>query len=95
MRDPDELSTQDGTMGGPTHNINNEIMSEREKLIKYNRAFIRKNKKIPTTTLDFYKFVKVSDFELKHCLAYWKRCLRKGYSRRAQADREIRSNQGN
>jgi serine/threonine protein kinase len=34
-------------------------MQEREKLIKYNKAFIKKNKKIPTTTLDFYKFVKL------------------------------------
>jgi len=37
-------------------------MQDREKLIKYNKAFIRKNKKIPPTTLDFYKFVKVSNF---------------------------------
>lgn len=37
-------------------------MQDREKLIKYNRAFIKKNKKIPTTTLDFYKFVKVKLF---------------------------------
>jgi serine/threonine protein kinase len=34
-------------------------MQDREKLIKYNKAFIKKNKKIPTTTLDFYKFVKL------------------------------------
>lgn len=34
-------------------------MQEREKLIKYNKAFIKKNKKVPTTTLDFYKFVKL------------------------------------
>lgn len=35
-------------------------MQERERLIKYNRAYIKKNKKIPTTTLDFYRFVKVN-----------------------------------
>lgn len=34
-------------------------MQERERLIKYNKAYIKKNKKIPTTTLDFYRFVKV------------------------------------
>lgn len=34
-------------------------MQDREKLIKYNKAYIKKNKKIPTTTLDFYKFVKL------------------------------------
>jgi len=34
-------------------------MQDREKLIKYNRAYIKKNSEIPNTTLDFYKFVKV------------------------------------
>lgn len=34
-------------------------MIEREKLIKYNKAFIKKNKKVPMTTLDFYKFVRL------------------------------------
>jgi hypothetical protein len=65
IKDPDEISTMEGgtsATGGPgssSINLNNEIMQERERLIKYNRAFIKKNKKIPTTTLDFYKFVKV------------------------------------
>jgi len=56
------MSTQEGTIGGgpaATFNLNNQIMQEREKLIKYNKIFIKKNKKCPTTTLDFYKFVKL------------------------------------
>ena len=58
------MSTQEGTGGGghsssASINLNTEIMQDREKLIKYNKAFIKKNKKIPTTTLDFYKFVKL------------------------------------
>lgn len=55
------MSTQDGgnMVGQTAFSINNEIMQDREKLIKYNRAYIKKNKKVPTTTLDFYKFVKV------------------------------------
>lgn len=66
MQEQESMSTQEGTGvslangGQNTYNINNEIMKDREKLIKYNRAFIKKNKKVPTTTLDFYKFVKVS-----------------------------------
>jgi serine/threonine protein kinase len=60
VKDPDEMSTQEGTGFGPSSfNINTQIMQEREKLIKYNKAYIKKNKKIPTTTLDFYKFVKL------------------------------------
>ena len=58
------MSTQEGTgISGPSStasiNLNTEIMQDREKLIKYNKAFIKKNKKVPTTTLDFYKFVKL------------------------------------
>jgi hypothetical protein len=34
-------------------------MLERDKIIKYNKAFIKKNKKIPPTSLEYYKFVKV------------------------------------
>jgi hypothetical protein len=57
------MSTKEATgINGSASNINlnNEIMQDREKLIKYNKAFIKKNKKIPPTTLDFYKFVKVN-----------------------------------
>lgn len=65
IKDLEETSTHEGTIisGGPSSsasiNLNNEIMQDREKLIKYNKAFIKKNKKVPTTTLDFYKFVKL------------------------------------
>ena len=34
-------------------------MQEREKIIKYNKVFIKKNKSVPTTSLEYYKFVKV------------------------------------
>lgn len=53
------MSTQEGTLGPTNFNINTQIMQEREKLIKYNKAYIKKHKKVPTTTLDFYKFVKL------------------------------------
>jgi hypothetical protein len=63
IKDPEEMSTQGGTNASSQNiNLNTEIMQDREKLIKYNKAFIKKNKKIPPTTLDFYKFVKVSYF---------------------------------
>ena len=32
---------------------------EREKIIKYIKAYIKKNNEIPQTTLDYYKFVKL------------------------------------
>lgn len=34
-------------------------MIEREKIIKYNKAFVKKNSQIPPTSLEYYKFVKV------------------------------------
>ena len=33
-------------------------MKEREKIIKYNKQYVKKNGKFPPTCLDFYKFVK-------------------------------------
>lgn len=33
-------------------------MKEREKIIKYNRQYVKKYQKFPPTCLDFYKFVK-------------------------------------
>ena len=39
------MSTQEGTRISGTNssiNLNNEIMQDREKLIKYNKAFIKK-----------------------------------------------------
>lgn len=35
------------------------MIEEREQTIKYIKAFVRKNKAIPPTTLDFYKFKKL------------------------------------
>jgi serine/threonine protein kinase len=37
----------------------NSIIQEREKLIKYIKAHVKKHGQIPHTTLDFYKFVKL------------------------------------
>jgi len=34
-------------------------MSERQRLIKYNKAYFQKHKSLPPTTLDFYKFVQL------------------------------------
>lgn len=39
--------------------LNEQIMKEREKIIKYNKAYIKKKKTIPPTSLEFYKFVKL------------------------------------
>lgn len=38
--------------------LNEEIMKEREKIIKYNKQYIKKYQKFPPTTFDYYKFVK-------------------------------------
>lgn len=35
------------------------MLEEREKLIKYVKLYAKKKVEIPTTTLDFYKFVKL------------------------------------
>jgi len=40
-------------------NVNEEIMKEREKIIKFNKAFYKKNKSCPPTSLEYYKFVKL------------------------------------
>ena len=34
-------------------------MTEREKLIQYIKSYVKKMGKLPPTTLDFYKFVKL------------------------------------
>ena len=39
--------------------LNEEILNEREKIIKYINSYIKKNNEIPPTTLDYYKFVKL------------------------------------
>ena len=38
---------------------NEEIMEEREKLIRFIRLYAKKNGEIPPTTLDYYKFLKL------------------------------------
>ena len=37
--------------------INEQIMIERQRLIKYNKVYFLKHKTLPPTTLDYYKFV--------------------------------------
>ncbi len=39
--------------------LNEDILSERDKIIKFIKAYIKKNNEIPPTTLDYYKFVKL------------------------------------
>ena len=59
-----------------------------EKLINFIKLYIRKNKDVPPTTLDYYKFVKVYDLlqiSLYYFLVNWQRRFRKSYSRYSQA----------
>jgi serine/threonine protein kinase len=39
--------------------LNDKVMKERDHLIKYNKAFMKKHQRIPRTTLEFYKPVKL------------------------------------
>lgn len=39
--------------------LKDDILSEREQMIKAIKVYIRKNKRLPPTTLDYYKFVKL------------------------------------
>lgn len=39
--------------------LNDDILSERDKMIKAIKGYIKKNKRLPPTTLDYYKFVKL------------------------------------
>lgn len=39
--------------------LKDDILSERDKMIKAIKIYIRKNKRLPPTTLDYYKFVKL------------------------------------
>ena len=39
--------------------LKDDILSERERMIKAIKVYIRKNKRLPPTTLDYYKFVKL------------------------------------
>ena len=38
--------------------LNEKIIKEREELIKFTKAYIKKNNELPPTTLDYYEFVK-------------------------------------
>jgi hypothetical protein len=44
---------------GKLHSFKYLAKEERDKLIKYNKQYFRKNNKIPTTTLEYYRYVKV------------------------------------
>ena len=37
--------------------VNGVIMKERDKLIKYNKQYLKKHRQMPRTSLEFYKFV--------------------------------------
>ena len=39
--------------------LNDDVTSERDRLIRYIKAYVKKHNQIPHTTLDFYKFVKL------------------------------------
>lgn len=39
--------------------MNEDILNEREKIIKFIKAYIKRNNEVPPTTLDYYKFVKL------------------------------------
>ena len=43
----------------PGITLNDSILGEREKIIKFIRAYIKRHNEIPPTTLDYYKFVKL------------------------------------
>lgn len=42
-----------------TINLNESVVTEREKLVKFITSYCKKNNTIPPTTLDYYKFVKI------------------------------------
>lgn len=39
--------------------LNDPVTEDREKLVRYVKAYVKKHSKIPHTTLDFYRFVKL------------------------------------
>jgi serine/threonine protein kinase len=39
--------------------LNDNILSEREKIIKFIKVYTKRHSEIPPTTLDYYKFVKL------------------------------------
>lgn len=39
--------------------MNEQILKDRERIIKFNKAYVQKHGKVPPTTLDYYQFVKL------------------------------------
>lgn len=39
--------------------LNDSITNERDKIIKFIKAYTKKHNEVPPTTLDYYKFVKL------------------------------------
>ena len=39
--------------------LNENIINEREKIIKFIKVYVKRHNEIPPTTLDYYKFVKL------------------------------------
>jgi serine/threonine protein kinase len=39
--------------------LNESIINERDKIIKFIKVYVKKHNEIPPTTLDYYKFVKL------------------------------------
>ena len=62
QRSPPSEPEPQGERQGSSNNrvtLNEEILMERETIIKYIKSYIKKNNEIPPTTLDYYKFVKL------------------------------------
>lgn len=51
----DSYHTEDGTKVS----VNENIIKDREKLIRFTKLYIKKHNELPPTTLDYYKFVKL------------------------------------
>ena len=44
---------------GPKVVLNDPVTEDRDKLVRYIKAYVKKHGKIPHTTLDFYRYVKL------------------------------------
>lgn len=45
--------------GAATTKVDETILQERDRLIKFIKSYIKKNNELPPTTLEYYKFVKL------------------------------------
>ena len=45
--------------GQDKYNVNQSILQERDRLINYNKHYIKKHGVLPSTSLEFYKFVEL------------------------------------